>query len=213
MSLRPLRGLYAITPGRLLDDAPALEAAVDAALKGGVRLLQYRDKRPAPQGREDQAARLLARCRAAGVAFIINDDLELATAIGADGVHLGRDDGSLAAARARLGPQAILGATCGDSLARAEAAVAAGASYVAFGRYFPSRTKPEAPPAALATLTAARARLPVPVCAIGGVTPENAPALIAAGADLVAAVEGLFGAADITATARAYGAAFAVAVR
>jgi thiamine-phosphate pyrophosphorylase len=107
----------------------------------------------------------------------------------------------------RLGPQAILGATCGDSLERARAAVAAGADYVAFGRLFPSRTKPDAPPAQLATLTAARHAVAVPICGIGGITPANAGAVRAAGAALIAAVDGVFGADDVAAAARAYVAA------
>lgn len=209
MSPARLRGLYAITPDTLLDDEAALLAAANAALRGGAVLLQYRDKRHPPALRRARAAALLACCRTAGAALVINDDVELAAAIGADGVHLGRDDGSLAAARAILGAGSIVGATCGDSLARAEAAVAAGASYVAFGRFFASRTKPDAPPASLDTLRQAHARLAVPICAIGGLTPANARQVIEAGADLVAAVEGVFGAPDIAAAARAYTAAFA----
>ncbi|MGH8444111.1 MAG: thiamine phosphate synthase, partial [Solimonas sp.] len=119
-------------------------------------------------------------------------------------VHLGASDGSVAEARARLGPAAIVGATCGNSLERARAAAAAGADYVAFGRFFASKTKPDAPPAELATLTAARRELPLAICAIGGITPGNAAAVLAAGADLLAAVDGVFGAADVAAAARAY---------
>lgn len=209
-----LRGLYALTPEALLRDPARLPAALDAALRGGARLIQYRDKWSAPAERAPRARAILARCRAAGAKLIINDDAELAAAIGADGVHLGQSDGSLAAARARLGPAAIIGASCNDSLERARAAIAAGASYVAFGRLFASNTKPDAPPAQLATLTAARREFApqIAICAIGGITPALAPQAIAAGADLVAAVEGVFGPgadeAQIGAAARAYAAAF-----
>lgn len=203
-----LRGLYAITPEALLREPARLPDAVAAAIRGGARLLQYRDKWNEAAQRRSLAAALARQCRDAGVLFIVNDDVELAAAVGADGVHLGASDAPLAAARARLGAGAILGASCGNSLPRAQAAVAAGADYLAFGRFFSSRTKPEAPPAELATLTAARRTLPAAICAIGGLTPANAAQVVAAGADLVAAVEGVFGAPDIETAARAYGAAW-----
>lgn len=205
------RGLYAITPDALAADPCRLLAACTAALMGGAVLLQYRDKRSAPARREQNAIALLALCHSHGGRLIINDDVTLAARIGADGVHLGTSDGSLNEARALLGPQALIGASCGDSLARAEAAITAGASYVAFGRYFASNTKPDAPPASLATLSLARSRLVVPLCAIGGITPDNGAPLIAAGADWLAAVDGLFGdgePAGIEARARAYRALF-----
>jgi thiamine-phosphate pyrophosphorylase len=143
------------------------------------------------------------------VPLIVNDDLELALRIGADGVHLGQRDAPLARARDRLGADALLGVSCGDSLELARAAQDLGASYVAFGRFFASRTKPDAPPAQLATLHAAHAELRIPCCAIGGITPARAPELIAAGADLIAAVDGVFGAADIRAAVESYVRAFA----
>ncbi|TAJ51887.1 MAG: thiamine phosphate synthase [Nevskiaceae bacterium] len=202
------RGLYGITAEADCADAERLLTAVRVALAGGMRLLQYRDKRSSPERRAELGAQLLAQCRAAGVPLIINDDIELAARLGADGVHLGLSDGSLAEARARLGSQAIIGITCADSLERARAAADGGASYVAFGAFFPSRTKPNAPPMTLERLRQARSDLRLPICAIGGITPERAPTLVAAGADYVAAIEGLFGAADITVAARAYAAAF-----
>lgn len=203
----PARGLYVITSEALCRDPQRLSAAVDAALRGGAAMVQYRDKwNPAPV-RETLARDLQRLCAARAVPLLINDDLELAIAIGANGVHVGADDAPVARARARLGPEAIIGATCGDSLARAQAARDAGASYVAFGRLFPSKTKPSAPPAQLATLGAART-LGLPVCAIGGITPQNAPLVVTAGADLVAAIDGVFGAADVEAAARAYAPAF-----
>ncbi|MBI2383084.1 MAG: thiamine phosphate synthase [Gammaproteobacteria bacterium] len=199
-----LKGLYAITSEALCHAPERLPGAVDAALRGGAALIQYRDKWNDPATRRRQAAALLERCRAHGALLLINDDVELAAAVGADGVHVGRGDMAVDQARRRLGPGAIVGATCHNELARAQAALAAGASYVAFGRFFPSRTKPEAPPADLELLRQARARIPIPICAIGGITPDNARSAIQAGADLVAAVEGVFGAADIEAAARAY---------
>lgn len=199
-----LRGLYAITADALCADASRLLPAAAAALRGGARLLQYRDKRNPPAQREALARALLERCRQAGAALIVNDDLALAAAIGADGVHLGRRDGDARSARLRLGPQAIVGVTCHASIAQARAAQAAGASYVAFGRFFPSHSKPDAPPAPPGLIARARAELALPICAIGGLTPDNAAALIADGADLVAAIDGVFGAADIEAAARRY---------
>ena len=179
-----------------------LIAEVAAAIRGGAAVVQYRAKQP--QDPVGEAAALLALCRAAGIPLIINDDVELALAIGADGVHLGREDGAVSAARARLGPCAILGVSCYDSVERAAEAVAEGADYVAFGRFFPSLTKPGAPCAHLETLTLARRRLTVPVVAIGGITLENARPLLAAGADLLAVVDGVFGGGDPEAAARSF---------
>lgn len=212
MSAAISRGLYAVTPDGLADDPARLLAACAAALAGGAVLLQYRDKRSAAAQREQNAIALLALCRRHGGRLIINDDAALAARIGADGAHLGAADGSLEAARTLLGPDALIGASCGNLLTRAEAAIAAGASYVAFGRYFPSRTKPDAPPASLDTLIAARRELAVPICAIGGITPDNGAPLVAAGADWLAAVDGLFGDGEpdgILRRARAYRALFA----
>ncbi|WP_370307089.1 thiamine phosphate synthase [Sinimarinibacterium flocculans] len=208
MSGARLRGLYAITPDALTSDPDRLLDACAAALRGGARLLQYRDKRSPAPTRLVLARTLAALCRTHGALLVVNDDVRLAIEAGAHGVHLGAGDGSLADARRQLGSAAIVGATCGNDLARADAAVDAGASYVAFGRLYPSRSKAGAPPADLATLTRARERWPVAVCGIGGITPALAPAVVAAGADLVAAIDGVFGAADVEAAARAYAQAF-----
>ena len=196
-----LRGLYAITPEAAASDA--LLRQVAQALEGGIAALQYRRK-----GRQDiqEARALLAQCRARRVPFIINDDLALALECGADGVHLGRDDGDVAAARSRLAGK-FLGASCYDSLAVARAAVAAGADYVAFGSVFPSPTKPAAAQAPHALFGRARA-LGVPLVAIGGITLQNAPQLLEAGADCLAVISDLFDAADIAGRARAYGKLF-----
>lgn len=200
-----LRGLCAVT----LDDPllPRLSALVKAALDGGTPFVQYRNKMASRPLRRAQAAEMLRICRASGAKLIINDDVWLAVEIGADGAHLGRDDapgGSLAAARDALGPKRILGVSCYNELARAEEAAAAGADYLAFGSMFSSRTKPAAVRAPLEMLGEARRRFGLPIAAIGGITLENAPELIAAGADILAVVSDLFDAMDIKARAEAY---------
>jgi thiamine-phosphate pyrophosphorylase len=197
-----LHGLYAITPdGRPL---PQLLVDVDAVLSGGARLLQYRNKLAPAAVRETEATALLDMCLRHGVPLIINDDSALAARIGAHGVHLGRDDGGVDAARALLGAQALIGASCYDSLEQAEAAVAAGADYVAFGSVFSSTSKPQAPRAPLALLRRAAERVPVPVCAIGGITRSNAAEVIASGATMLAVIGDLFDAPDPRAAAAAY---------
>lgn len=185
---------------------PRLSALVQAALDGGVPFVQYRNKTAPPPLRRAQAAEMLRICRAAGARLIINDDVALAVEIGADGAHVGRGDapgGSLVAARALLGPGRILGVSCYDELALAEEAARAGADYVAFGSVFPSRTKPEAVHAPLELLGKAR-RLGLPVAAIGGINLDNAPRVIAAGADMLAVVSDVFDAMDIRARVEAY---------
>jgi len=199
---RPLRGLYAITPDGL--PPAALLASVGAAVNGGARLVQYRDKRAHDTRRADLARALLALCRQSGACLLINDDLALALAVDADGVHLGSDDGDLRAARDALGPRRLLGASCYASFERARAAVAAGADYVAFGAVYPSTTKPQAVCAPLSLFSRCRADLRVPACAIGGVTLSNSAPLLVAGADLLAVISDLFTAADIAARAAAY---------
>jgi len=193
-----LRGLYAITP-----EGGDLERKVRLALEGGIALLQYRRKtRDVAEGRA-----IVELARKFQVPVIVNDDVELALALGADGAHLGRDDGDLPAARRRLG-QKWLGASCYNAAGLARAAVEAGADYVAFGSVFASPTKPAAVRAPLALFQEAR-QLGVPLAAIGGITLENAPQLIAAGADLLAVLSDLFDAADIRQRARDYGKLFA----
>ncbi|MBL6752459.1 MAG: thiamine phosphate synthase [Nevskia sp.] len=208
----PLRGLYAITSAALCAQPALLLPAAEAALRGGARLLQYRDKLSTPSARLANAQALRALCRRHGALLIVNDDVELAVAAGADGVHVGAADASLAQARAQLGPRAIVGASCGPRLQRALDAAEGGASYVAFGRFFASRTKPDAPQAPLELLGQARAQLRLPLCAIGGVTAANAGALVAAGADLLAVIDAVFGdpaPAAVEAAARAIARQFA----
>jgi len=197
----PLGGLYAISDGPRGD----LIAACQAALRGGAAVLQYRDKTADRARRRSEAAALAALCAQAGVPLIVNDDVELAAELGA-GVHLGEHDGDIAAARARLGPDALIGVSCYDSLERAKH-FATHADYLAFGAFFPSPTKPQARRATPELLRAARS-LQRPLVAIGGITPDNAPALIDAGANFIAAISGVFAAADVEAAARRYSVLF-----
>jgi len=197
-----LRGLYAITPERA--DGARLLAEVEAALAGGCRLLQYRDKFSAMAERVARARALRALTRRHGARLLINDDLALAFLVDADGVHLGADDGNLVAARAILGPDRLLGASCYADLAVAGKAAAAGADYVAFGAVYPSPTKPQATVAAVDLFSRAKAAFAAATCAIGGITVDNAPPLIAAGADLLAVITDLFSAPDIAACATHY---------
>lgn len=214
-----LRGLYAITNG---TGTPQLLEHVAAAIAGGAVMVQYRDKRAdntsheheartvqgctsvARASRMSEAIDLLVMCRAHGVPLIINDDVTLAATVGADGVHLGRDDAVLREARRMLGAAAIIGVSCYNDFDLATAAQQAGASYVAFGRFFASHTKPDAAPASLDLIRQAKAQLSIPVVAIGGITPDNAAPLIDAGVDMLAVVHGIFGQVDPEQAARHY---------
>lgn len=197
-----LKGLYAVTLD--LADTADLLRRVEQALLGGVRLVQYRNKPAGAALRREQSMALLDLCRQNGVPLVINDDLQLALGIGADGAHLGREDGDLAAARAALGPGKLLGVSCYDDMERAREAKHIGADYIAFGSFFSSPTKPGAVRAPLTLLTRASEEFGLPVCAIGGITLQNAPQLIAAGADLLAVITDLFEAPDIQARAASY---------
>lgn len=188
-------GLYAITDPTLTPP-PRMPDEVRAAITGGAVMIQYRDKLSGPVERRELAGALLRLCRDARVPLIINDDLALAAELGAHGVHLGHDDGDIEEARALLGPRVLIGVSCYNEFARAEAAARAGADYVAFGRFFPSRTKPEARQADVSLLQRARRELSIPVAAIGGIDATNGAELIAAGADLLAVVDGVFGRGD-----------------
>ncbi|WP_298135265.1 thiamine phosphate synthase [Acidiferrobacter sp.] len=194
-----IAGLYAITDAACCR--PEGLARVRAALSGGARVLQLRCK--APGLTVDAAQTLVAAGHAFGIPVLINDDVELAYAAGADGVHLGRDDATVESARARLGPRAIIGASCYADLDRARDMAARGADYLAFGSFYPSRTKPHAVRAHPSLLSAARP-LGRPLVAIGGILPDNGRALIAAGASALAVVDGIFGHSDIEGACRAY---------
>ncbi|EKT4453737.1 thiamine phosphate synthase [Pseudomonas putida] len=204
-----LRGLYAITDSQLL--AGRFLSHVEAALEGGVCLLQYRDKSDDAARRLREAEGLMKLCERYGTQLLINDDAELAARLGV-GLHLGQTDGPLTPARALLGRRAIIGSTCHASLDLAAQAASEGASYVAFGRFFNSVTKPGAPAANVELLEQARAQVKLPIAVIGGITLDNAAPLVAHGADLLAVIHGLFGAdsaQEVTRRARAFNALFA----
>lgn len=196
----PARGLYAITPAGVHAPA-ALRSAVADAIAGGAKAIQYRDKSADRTRRQEEASALAALCRARGVPLIINDDIELAVQVGADGVHVGEHDTGLADARAALGDQSVIGVSCYRSLSKAKAAESGGADYVAFGSVYPSPTKPGAPLCPIEVLASARAQLSIPRVAIGGITADNAGPLLSSGADLLAVVQAVFGAPDIRAAA------------
>jgi thiamine-phosphate pyrophosphorylase len=201
-----LRGLYAITDSQLLTGK--LLPFVEAALDGGLKLLQYRDKSSDDARRLREAEALRNLCERYKAHLIINDDAELAARLEV-GVHLGQTDGPLTPARALLGRKAIIGSTCHSQIELAEQAAKEGASYVAFGRFFNSSTKPGAPTATLDVLDQARSRLDLPICVIGGITLDNAGPLVEHGADLLAVVHGLFGAdstREVTRRAQAFNA-------
>ncbi len=199
--MKALRGLYAIT----LEHAGTKSAAqVERAIAGGAQVIQYRDKSEDHRHRLEQARAVNAICRETGVPLIVNDDVALAAAVEAAGVHLGHNDAAPAAARDLLGPRAIIGVSCYNRLDLALAARDQGADYVAFGSFFPSSTKPLAVRADIDLLRRARRDLRLPLVAIGGITPENGAVLVGAGADMLAVVTGVFGAPDPQAAARAY---------
>jgi len=185
----PSRGLYAITQ----TDHKTTDTIVNevkAAIRGGAVIVQYRDKNPCDA--LFLARELVKVCHQFDVPLIINDDIELAAKVGADGVHIGKEDGAIAQARKRLGNDAIIGVSCYDFVERAIEAQVQGATYVAFGRFFPSSSKPFAAPARIETLQQAKRLLNIPIVAIGGILPENGAQLLAAGADLLAVIGGLF---------------------
>lgn len=195
-----LRGLYAVTPD--VSDTDALTAMVAAAIDGGAAAVQYRNKTATPEERRAQAYALALLCRARDTLFIVNDDVSLAALVNADGVHLGQDDGDLVTARETIGPDALIGASSYDDMARGRALADAGADYLAFGSLFPSSVKPGARKAPLDLLRAALA-LGVPIVGIGGIDAENAAQVIEAGADAVAVISAVFGDDDVEGAARA----------
>ena len=204
-----MRGLYLVTPN--WDDTEQLIAATDAALGAGAALVKYRHKEAGPELRMEQATALLALCRRHGRPLVINDHVDLCQAIGADGVHLGHTDAGIREARALLGADKIVGASCYGELALARAAVEAGASYVAFGGFYPSPVKKYTFVTPPELLDQARAELGLPIVVIGGMTPSNAAPLVARGIDLVAAITSVYGARDPAESARAFGALFSPA--
>jgi thiamine-phosphate pyrophosphorylase len=200
VSQEKLRGLYAITDEKLIPE-PAFTTAIEQALSGGASIIQYRDKSVNSSKRLQQAQTLRALCHQYSSILIINDDIDLAKMVAADGVHLGEDDISVEQARRLLGSEAIIGISCYNHIERAIAAQAAGADYVAFGAVFSSPTKPNARPASCELISEAKAQLEIPVCAIGGIDKSNIAAVVDAGADMTAIISGLFAEADIHRTA------------
>jgi len=201
-----LHGVYAITDPVLCGEQ--LIDKVLAAIEGGIRILQYRNKQASSDCQHEEADRLLTLCRQHKVMFIINDDVELAADVDADGVHLGQQDKVLIEARQHLGPDKIIGISCNNRFDYALTAQRQGADYVAFGRFFPSHTKPQAPQANIALLQRATTELQLPVVAIGGITPDNGRQLITAGADMLAVIHGIFAQNDVRQAAQRYAALF-----
>lgn len=191
-----LSGLYAITDPNLSPGLVVVEH-VRQALLGGARIIQYRDKSSAFEQQVSLALQLKSLCSNQNALFIINDSIPLALACQADGIHLGKDDSSLIHARSALGDKALIGVSCYNDLTRAQQMQAMGANYVAFGRFYPSKTKPNAPQAEIATLIQAKQTLSIPCVAIGGITQHNAQPLIEAGANSLAVIQGVFAQANI----------------
>lgn len=203
--IRPaLNGVYAILDIENIDKGEILELA-QRAIDGGASLIQYRNKTRHTYDRETEARGILELCREHNVPLIVNDDLALARAIGADGVHLGQHDIPCKIAREFLGSSYIIGVTCNNRIENAYAAVNAGATYVAFGAFFPSKSKPDAPHADIELLRKASKAISIPIVAIGGITSENAQQLFDAGADMLAITRGIFNVEnDITATTKGF---------
>jgi len=197
-----IRGLYAITPDEV--DTGLLLAKVEAALQGGISVLQYRNKQASNKLQMQQASAILPLCKQHQVPFIINDSAELCLALDADGVHIGADDGNISEVKARLGANKILGVSCYNRFDCALSAQQAGASYVAFGACFASSTKPYAPVASLELFKQAKAQLHIPTVAIGGITLENAPSVIQVGADSIAVINAIFNIGDVKLAAQQF---------
>lgn len=190
-----LKGLYVITDPKLC--AADLTHKVEQAILGGAKIIQYRNKTAIKAQQISEAKTLQILCSQHGRLFIINDDIALALEVNADGVHLGQSDGDILDARERLGSDKIIGITCHSDLDLAIKAQAQTANYVAFGRFYPSKTKPSAPPANIEILQHAKSQLQIPVVAIGGISVENAPPLLTAGADMLAVIDAIFSKVDI----------------
>jgi len=196
-----LRGLYAITDETLIPES-VFVATVEQALRGGSSIIQYRDKSDNEAKRLEQASALRSLCNQYDSCLIINDDITLAKAVAADGVHLGEEDVSIEHARLMLGEDAIIGVSCYNQLQRAVEAQAAGADYVAFGAMFTSPTKPNARSASCELISEAKSLLDIPLCAIGGIDKSNVERVIDAGADMTALISSLSSETDIYLTAK-----------
>jgi thiamine-phosphate pyrophosphorylase len=201
-----MKGLYLVTPD--WDDTDALIKATETALSVGIGLLQYRHKTANGELRLEQASALLKLCRQHNVPFIVNDHIDLCIALDADGIHVGGTDASVAVVRTLIGKDKILGASCYGDFALAEQAQIAGASYVAFGGFYPSRVKKYEVSTPAAIVSKAKSQLTLPVCVIGGMTPDNAKPLVKEGADMVAAISSVYSADDIATAVREFAALF-----
>jgi thiamine-phosphate pyrophosphorylase len=199
---KPVSGLYAITPEA--TDSIGLFEKVNAALRGGAQVVQYRAKFIPESLRLAQAEEIAGFCRSHNALFIVNDSIALARAVHADGIHIGQSDADVSLARDALGPGTLIGVSCYNDMTRARNAVSQGADYVAFGSFYASNTKPEALRASLGLLQVAAAQLSLPIVAIGGVNADNAQELISAGADAIAVLAALFDAPDIEAQAQRF---------
>jgi len=204
---KALKGAYAITNHQDLGIDQLLQD-VEACLQGGASIIQYRDKSGDAIKRLAEASALLNLCNKYTTPLVINDDMELAIDCGAAGVHLGKEDNALSKAREHLGSEAIIGISCYNNLDQAIEAELGGASYVAFGRFFPSQSKPEAIQADPSVLQAAKQKLSIPLVAIGGITPENGGTLVDAGADMLAVIQGIFSQEDIRVAASQFSSLF-----
>jgi len=194
MTKEQLKGIYAITDPKLMEQD--FLSKTEQAILGGIKILQYRNKTASLEQQEKEALTLAALCKKNNVVFIINDNIELAIKVNADGVHLGQHDTHLQQARKLLGENKIIGITCNNKIELAQTAQQQGANYVAFGRFFNSLTKPSAPAAELSLLSEARQFITIPIVAIGGITPDTASLLIEKGADMLAVIHGIFGQED-----------------
>jgi len=195
-NLHPIQGLYVITDTNLLTHDNLINS-VRKALEGGAKVVQFRDKISSPEEKLKSAKALQKLCKSYQACFIVNDDIELAKTVKADGVHIGKEDEDISKARKQLGKEAIIGVSCYNDLERAKTMQKLEANYVAFGRFFVSKTKPNAPQANMDTLAKAKQHLNIPIVAIGGITKDNAQSLIDAGADSIAVIQGVFAQEDI----------------
>ncbi|WP_415902700.1 thiamine phosphate synthase [Neptuniibacter sp. QD29_5] len=199
-----LKGLYGITDSDLMPDTETMLRTVEQSIQGGAKIIQYRDKSSDLKKRVEQASALNLICKKNKIPLIINDDAGLAAGIGAAGVHLGQSDGAIEEAREMLGEDAIIGVTCHDSLELALQAQQAGASYLAFGAFFPSKTKPNAKPAPLSLVKDVKDKVNLPIVAIGGISVDNADQIVTAGADMVAVIHALYASKKVTAAAKQF---------
>ena len=202
MLMNKLKGLYAITDPKLMNTD--LISKTEQAILGGINILQYRNKTAPLDQQEQEAQKIAILCKKNNVLFLINDNVELALKVNADGVHIGQSDTELQQARKVLGENKVIGVTCHNKIELAQIAQQQGANYVAFGRFFNSETKPSAPPAELSLISEAKKSISIPIVAIGGITQETAPLLLKGGADMLAIIHAIFGQDDISNATRQF---------